>query len=67
MKYAINQGNRDRTLSWTCELGLELFLRDYAREMGISLSSAIRRLVLIGARCEKEHSKSVPSQDISTL
>lgn len=53
--YPINKGNKDRAIRMGCETGLYQFLHDYAAEMGMSASSATRRLVLIGARCEAEH------------
>lgn len=55
MKYAINQGTRAFAVRLGCERGLYLFIHDYAQEMGMSMSAAVRRLVLIGARCESEH------------
>ena len=55
MKYTINQGRRDYAVRLGVEHGLYLFIHDYAREMGMSMSAAVRRLVLIGARCESEH------------
>lgn len=56
--YPINQGNRDYAIRLGCERGLYEFVKDYANDMGMSNSSAVRRLVLIGARCEKEHGKA---------
>lgn len=55
MKYNINEGRRDYAIRLGCERGVYLFIHDYAEDMGISMSSAVRRLLLIGARCEKEH------------
>jgi hypothetical protein len=56
--YPINRGNRDYAVRLGCERGLYDFLQDYAKDMGMSASAAVRRLVLIGARCEKEHGKA---------
>lgn len=58
MTYPINQGNREYAVRLGCEKGLYDFIKDYAQDMGMSASSAVRRLVLIGARCEKEHGKA---------
>lgn len=56
--YGVNQGNRDKAIRLGCEAGVYDFIRDYALDMGISMSSAVRRLVLIGARCEGEHGQA---------
>lgn len=58
MTYPVNQGNRDRAIRLGCEAGVYNFIRDYALDMGVSMSAAVRRLVLIGARCEGEHGKA---------
>ena len=55
MKYAVNQGNRSFAIRMGCEQGVYQFVFDYAQEMGMSMSGALRRLALIGARCEAEH------------
>lgn len=55
MKYSVNSGNRDFAIRLGCEEGVYKFITDYAADMGMSRSSALRRLALIGARCEKEH------------
>lgn len=57
MKYNINEGRRDWAVRVGCEKGLYLFFHDYAEEVGMSMSAAVRRLALIGAHCEKEHDK----------
>lgn len=58
-KYRINEGKRDQAIRLGCERGLYDFFSDYARDMGMSRSAALRRLALIGARCEKEHGHAV--------
>jgi hypothetical protein len=55
MKYPVNQGNRDYAIRLGCEKGIYDFITDYAQDMGMSLSAAVRRLVLLGAYCESEH------------
>ena len=55
MKYSVNQGKRDFAIRMGCEAGVYQFVHDYATEMGMSASGALRRLALIGARCEAEH------------
>lgn len=55
MKYDVNKGNRDYAIRLGCEAGVYQFIHDYAKEMGMSASAALRRLALIGARCESEH------------
>jgi hypothetical protein len=57
-QYSVNQGNRDYAIRMGCEQGVYKFVSDYARDMGISRSAAVRRLVLIGARCEGEHGQA---------
>ena len=57
MKYTVNDGNRDYAIRMGCERGVYHFVSDYADAMGISMSSAVRRLVLIGAHCESEHGR----------
>lgn len=54
-RYAVNEGNRDKAIRVGVEIGLYRFIKDYAADMGTSMSAAVRRLILIGARCEKEH------------
>lgn len=54
-KYSINQGLRKYAVRVGLERGIYSFLADYALEMGMSLSSAGRRLIILGARCESEH------------
>jgi len=69
MKYAVNQGVRDYAVRMGCERGIYLFVNDYAKEMGMSMSAAVRRLLLIGARCEAEHGNAtMPAtyRDLST-
>jgi hypothetical protein len=56
-KYAVNEGRREYAVRLGCEKGIYDFVSDYAREMGMSMSGAVRRLLLIGARCESEHGK----------
>lgn len=58
-RYSVNEGKKEYAIRLGCERGIYLFIGDYAREMGMSMSSALRRLVLIGARCEAEHGKAV--------
>lgn len=55
MRYRINEGRREFAIRLGCEKGVYLFIHDYAKEMGMSMSGALRRLALIGARCEAEH------------
>lgn len=55
MKHTINQGNRDYAVRVGLEYGVYLFIKEYADEIGLSRSAAVRRLILIGARCEAEH------------
>lgn len=57
MKYSVNEGRRDFAIRMGCERGVYQFVHDYANEMGMSASGALRRLALIGARCESEHGK----------
>ena len=54
-KYAVNEGNRDHHVSAGLERGIFRFVVDYARQMGMTKSGAVRRLILIGAFCEAEH------------
>lgn len=56
--YRINRGIRDQAIRMGCEIGLKEFIHDYALEMGMSDSATLRRLALIGARCEKEHGRA---------
>lgn len=55
MKYTVNSGKRNHAIRLGCETGLYDFITDYAKHLGMSRSGALRRLALIGARCEKEH------------
>lgn len=55
-KYRINTGKRTHAIRMGCEEGVYNFITDYAKMMGISRSSAVRRLLLIGAKCETDHS-----------
>jgi hypothetical protein len=57
VKYTINDGARSHAIRMGCEKGVYQFVRDYSKEMGMSMSAACRRLILIGARCEAEHGK----------
>lgn len=50
-------GKRDKAIRLGCEEGLYEFLNDYANDMGMSLSAALRRLALLGAHCEAQHGK----------
>jgi hypothetical protein len=62
VKYSVNEGRRDFAIRMGCEKGVYQFVLDYSREMGISMSGAVRRLILIGARCEAEHgNQTMPS------
>lgn len=56
--YRLNEGRRDKAVRLGCEEGLYKFLTDYANDMGMSRSSALRRLALIGAHCEFQHGKA---------
>ena len=56
-RYRVNEGKREYAIRLGCEKGVYLFVHDYAEEMGMSMSGALRRLLLIGARCEAEHGK----------
>jgi hypothetical protein len=57
-RYPTNEGKREYAIRLGCERGIYLFIGDYAKIMGMSMSGALRRLVLIGARCEAEHGKA---------
>lgn len=59
MNYPINTGKRNNYIRVGCEEGLYQFIHDYAEEMGMSISSSARRLMLIGARCEADHGKAI--------
>lgn len=63
MRYpGVNEGRRDFAVRLGCEKAIYLFINDYASDMGISMSAAVRRLLLIGARCEAEHGgQTMPS------
>lgn len=53
--YNANEGKRKWFISTGVEIGIYRFIVDYAKRMGMTKSSAVRRLVLIGAFCEAEH------------
>lgn len=55
MRYRINEGRKEFAIRVGCEKGVYLFFHDYAKSLGMSASGALRRLALIGARCEAEH------------
>ncbi len=55
----INQGGRDWAIRLQCEKAIYDFITDYANDMGMSRSSTVRRLVLIGAYCEANHSAKI--------
>ncbi|AVD99711.1 hypothetical protein HWB51_gp101 [Mycobacterium phage Cuke] len=56
MSYPINQGPKDEAIRVGCEKGFKDFIEDYKNQMGLtSMSSALRRLALIGAYCEATH------------
>lgn len=55
MKYRINNENRSETVVSSVEPDLLHFILDYAQDLGVTRSNAVRRLILIGARCEAEH------------
>lgn len=59
MKYDINKGPKDHAIRMGCETGFYQFIHDYGSDLGMSASSALRRLAMIGARCEAEHGKAV--------
>lgn len=48
-------GQRDKYIGFACETGIYDFLHDYSKELGLSVASTVRRLILIGAMCEKDH------------
>lgn len=53
-EYPIN-GNRTKAIRLGLEPGLYEFICDYAEFVGMSRSSAVRRLAILGARCEADH------------
>ena len=53
--YNINKGKREYPIRVGLERGVYDFVTDYAADLGMSLSAATRRLILMGARCESEH------------
>ena len=53
-EYPIN-GNRTKAIRLGLEPGLYEFICDYAEFVGMSRSSAVRRLTILGARCEADH------------
>ena len=53
--YSTNMGRREYPIRVGLERGVYEFVVDYAADLGMSLSAATRRLVLLGARCESEH------------
>lgn len=53
--YSPNQGKREYPIRVGLERGVYDFVTDYAADLGMSLSAATRRLILLGARCESEH------------
>ena len=54
-RYDVSGEKRSEAIRVGMEPGLYQFLTDYAADMGMSRSSAMRRLMIIGARCEAEH------------
>jgi hypothetical protein len=46
---------------------LKAFIMDYAAALGISRSAAVRRLTILGARCEAEHAKMVMPQTYNVI
>lgn len=62
MRYNINEGKKTFAVRLGCEPGLYAFIDDYANDMGMTRSGVVRRLLLIGARCEFEHgNRAMPS------
>lgn len=53
--YLPNEGKREHPIRVGLERGVYHFVADYAADLGMSLSAAARRLILLGARCESEH------------
>lgn len=53
--YLPNEGKREYPIRVGLEKGVYNFVTDYAADLGMSLSAATRRLILLGARCESEH------------
>lgn len=67
MKYDVNKGTRDHAIRVGCETGFYQFAHDYAKQMGMSASAAVRRLALIGARCESEHGNQTMPASLGEL
>lgn len=55
MSFDLNAGPKKYAIRVGCERGLYEFVESYASAMGMSLSGAVRRLIILGARCEGEH------------
>lgn len=61
-EYDVNAGLRDNALGAMVERGIYSFVNDYATNMGMTKSAAVRRLILIGAYCEVNHgNQSLPA------
>jgi len=58
MTFPINKGPRNKAVRIGIEQGLYDFIEEYSIEMGMSMSAACRRMILIGARCEADHGKA---------
>lgn len=54
-QYKINEGLRNCKVVIGCERGLYNFIVDYSEDLGLTMSGAMRRLILLGARCEAVH------------
>lgn len=54
-KYSVNQNIKRYFVRSSVEEGLRDFIQDYANDLGTSVSSAMRRLILLGAHCEEQH------------
>jgi hypothetical protein len=68
MEYSgVNEGRRNYQVRLGCERVIFLFIRDYAQDLGITRSAALRRLMLIGARCESEHGKRLMPASYANL
>lgn len=65
--YSTNMGKREYPIRVGLERGVYEFVVDYAADLGMSLSAATRRLVLLGARCESEHGHVRMPQSFSKL
>lgn len=60
--FHINSGPKSRQVGFNCETELYNFLKDYANTFDMSVSSVIRRLILIGGYCENHHGhRSMPA------